>query len=116
MAMGSPDGTRVVTASGDKTARLWDVATAKEIAVLRGHNNQVHSAAFSPDGTRVVTASNDNTARLWTVSTIPKGNLFEIACLNLPDYDLAEIAKDYGLANLEPICASTPPMPDQLLR
>ena len=35
----SPDGSRIVTASGDKTARIWDAATAKEIAVLRGHDD-----------------------------------------------------------------------------
>jgi WD40 repeat protein len=35
----SPDGTRIVTASADKTARIWDAATGKEIAVLRGHDD-----------------------------------------------------------------------------
>ena len=60
-----PREERVVTASSDNTARLWDAAAGKEIAVLRGHDNPVWSAAFSPDGTRVVTASDDNTARLW---------------------------------------------------
>jgi len=65
----SPDGTRIVTASGDKTARIWDAATAKEIAVLRGHDGFVTSAAFSPDGTRIVTASADKTARIWDAAT-----------------------------------------------
>jgi WD40 repeat protein len=37
----SPDGKRIVTASWDKTARIWDAATAKEIAVLRGHDGEV---------------------------------------------------------------------------
>ena len=41
----------------DKTARIWDAATGKEIAVLRGHEDRVNSAAFSPDGSRIVTAS-----------------------------------------------------------
>src|SRR5262245_1579062 len=64
----SPDGTRIVTASDDKTARIWDAASAKEIAVLR-HDDAVHSAAFSPDGSRIVTASNDETARIWDAAT-----------------------------------------------
>ena len=65
----SPEGTRLVTASDDKTARLWDVASGKLIAVLQGHTDTVWSAAFSPDGTRIVTASNDRTARLWDAAT-----------------------------------------------
>ena len=65
----SPDGTRVVTASDDHTARLWDAATGKPLGVLQGHRRPVRSAAFSPDGTRVVTASDDDTARLWDAAT-----------------------------------------------
>jgi hypothetical protein len=37
----------------------------KHIAVLRGHDDDVNSAAFSPDGSRIVTASDGNTARIW---------------------------------------------------
>ena len=65
----SPDGSRIVTASGDKTARIWDAASAKEIAVLRGHDGAVYSAAFSPDGSRIVTASGDKTARIWDAAS-----------------------------------------------
>jgi WD40 repeat protein len=65
----SPDGSRIVTASGDKTARIWDAATAKEIVVLRGHQDAVESAAFSPDGKRIVTTSRDYTARIWDAAT-----------------------------------------------
>jgi WD40 repeat protein len=63
----SPDGTRIVTASDDKTARIWDVVTQSEIAVLR-HEESVKSAAFSPDGTRIVTASG-SAATIWNVAT-----------------------------------------------
>ncbi|MFN9994038.1 MAG: WD40 repeat domain-containing protein, partial [Phycisphaerales bacterium] len=61
----SPDGTRVVTASWDNTARGWDAQCGKELAILRGHEGEVTTATFSPDGTRVVTASLDGTARIW---------------------------------------------------
>ena len=44
----SPDGSRIVTASEDNTARLWDAETGAEIAVLRGHEDEVVAAAFSP--------------------------------------------------------------------
>src|SRR5271166_1441259 len=65
----SPDGTRVLTGSGDKTARLWDAATGKPLATLEGHTNSVWAVAFSPDGARVLTGSLDNTARLWDAAT-----------------------------------------------
>jgi WD40 repeat protein len=65
----SPDGSRIVTASEDKTARIWDAASSKEVAVLRGHEESVVSAAFSPDGSRMATASWDNTARIWDAAT-----------------------------------------------
>ncbi len=64
-AVFSPDGTRVVTASWDNTARLWDAQSGEALGVPLKHERVVLSAAFSPDGTRVVTASLDNTARLW---------------------------------------------------
>src|SRR5262249_55185747 len=65
----SPDGGHIVTASGDRTARLWDTTTGAEIKVLRGHESNVNTAAFSPDGTRIVTASFDHTARIWDATT-----------------------------------------------
>jgi len=65
----SPDGTRIVTASSDKTARVWDARTGAQLAVLSGHGDRVYSAAYSPDGTRIVTASIDRTARVWDVRT-----------------------------------------------
>ena len=65
----SPDGTRVVTASEDKTARLWDAESGKSLGEAMKHQGIVWSAQFSPDGTRVVTASYDRTARLWDGTT-----------------------------------------------
>jgi hypothetical protein len=65
----SSDGRRVVTASNDDTARVWDPETGKEIALLKGHTSDVIAASFSPDGKRVVTASYDYTARVWDPET-----------------------------------------------
>ncbi|MBV8105584.1 MAG: TIR domain-containing protein [Hyphomicrobiales bacterium] len=66
----SRDGNRIVTASDDWTARIWDAATGKPIGEpLKGHEDIVRSAAFSPDGRRIVTASEDKTARIWDAAS-----------------------------------------------
>jgi len=65
----SPDGKRIVTASYDRTARIWDTATGQQIALLRGHDGALSSASFSPDGKLIVTASYDTTARIWDAVT-----------------------------------------------
>jgi WD40 repeat protein len=63
----SADGTRVVTASRDGTARVWRADGTGLPQVLAGHGGEVLATAFSPDGRRVVTASVDRTARVWWV-------------------------------------------------
>jgi tetratricopeptide (TPR) repeat protein len=65
----SPDGRRVVTASDDRTARVWDTATGQPLSTPLKHEGGVLHAAFSPDGRRIVTASRDRTARVWNIST-----------------------------------------------
>ncbi|NEO52334.1 MAG: hypothetical protein F6K54_04120 [Okeania sp. SIO3B5] len=64
----SSDGKYVATASDDKTARVWDAATGKEIAKLQ-HDNDVWDVTFSPNGKYVATASDDKTARVWEATT-----------------------------------------------
>ena len=61
----NPSGDRIVTSSYDNTARIWDLSSGAETAVLRGHNGPVERAEFSPDGRRIVTAARDGTARIW---------------------------------------------------
>jgi WD40 repeat protein/tetratricopeptide (TPR) repeat protein len=58
------DGTRILTASWDKTAKIWETGSGNLIMTF-AHNAAVNTAKFSPDGTRVVTASADKTAKLW---------------------------------------------------
>lgn len=61
----NPTGDRIVTASYDKTAGVWDISSGVETAVLKGHEGAVERAEFSPEGSRIVTAARDGTARLW---------------------------------------------------
>jgi WD40 repeat protein/serine/threonine protein kinase len=64
----SPDDTRILTASWDATARIWNADGSGQPLVLRGHEDRVTSAAWSPDGTRIVTTSADKTARVWNAN------------------------------------------------
>jgi WD40 repeat protein len=65
----SPDGGRIVTASFDNTARIWDTATNTVLHELTGHTDTVWTARFSPDGKRVVTASDDHSVIVWDADT-----------------------------------------------
>jgi WD40 repeat protein len=61
----SSDGRLAVTASFDKSARIWNARTGDENAVLRGHRKAVTAAVFSTDGHRIVTASDDASGQVW---------------------------------------------------
>ncbi|XRB02980.1 EF-hand domain-containing protein [Pycnococcus provasolii] len=65
----SADGTRIVSASYDRTVRVWDATTGACLSVLEGHSERVHSASYSADGTRIVSASRDKTVRVWDATT-----------------------------------------------
>ena len=65
----SPDGSRLVTAGKDGTARVWDAAGGRCLQVLDHKGTEVNSAAFSPDGKSVATASDDGFVRLWDVAS-----------------------------------------------
>ena len=67
----SQDGSRLLTASRDKTARLWDPSTGEELCRFIGHEGAVRQAVFA--GQYVCTASDDGTARIWAINA-PSNN------------------------------------------
>jgi WD40 repeat protein len=66
----SPDGHKILSASRDRTARLWDRTSGKLLGEFQqGHHYLATTVVFFPDGARFLTAAVDNTARVWDVST-----------------------------------------------
>lgn len=90
----APDGKRLVTASKDGTAIVWDTATWNAITTLKGHSDAVRSAMFSPDGSRIVTASDDRTANVWNVQSNSSLNDIPVRTDSISTYYTAALNPD----------------------
>jgi WD40 repeat protein len=64
-----PDGQRALSASADRTLRLWNLETGTELRTLAGHTDAVTALALLPDGVHVLSASDDRTLKLWNLET-----------------------------------------------
>lgn len=64
----SPDGTKVVSASRDKTSKVFDATTGKLIITFNGHGHNVSDALFTLDGKRIASAGDDFKVRVWTIA------------------------------------------------
>lgn len=60
---------KMVSGSGDNTARIWDCDTGTPIHTLKGHTSWVLAVSWSPDDSRIATGSMDNTVRCWDPKT-----------------------------------------------
>lgn len=104
----SPDGKKIVSASVDNTAKVWDAETGTVLRTFGKHIDQFEDVAevglndvtFNHDGTLIATAGNDHIARLWEESTgkelfaLPhKGKVLSVAFSPSGEY-LATSAKD----------------------
>jgi WD40 repeat protein len=68
----SPDGRRVLT-TGDGTAKLWDVASGREVAALKARGMPIGDAVFSPDGC-TIWGGLDEDGRLWGWDGTPRAD------------------------------------------
>jgi WD40 repeat protein/serine/threonine protein kinase len=64
----SGDGSRLLTASGDHVARIWDTRTHAPVVTMK-HGGVINAASFSPDERTVLTGSWDGTAIVWDART-----------------------------------------------
>ncbi|MEZ6090241.1 MAG: hypothetical protein R3C05_19880 [Pirellulaceae bacterium] len=63
----SPDGRRLAAAGYDRAIRIHNTTDGKVLAMLRGHERQIHRLAWTPDGTRLFSTSEDETVRVWDI-------------------------------------------------
>jgi len=63
----TPDETRAISASNDRTLKVWDIDNRTELFTLSGHKGRITSVALLPDGKRVISASADGTLKIWSI-------------------------------------------------
>ncbi|KAF2460477.1 platelet-activating factor acetylhydrolase IB alpha subunit [Lineolata rhizophorae] len=112
-AAGSPaSGNLLVSASRDKTLRVWDVTTGYCVKTIRGHADWVRDVAPSIDGRWLVSAGNDQTARLWDAAsgeakTAFVGHEHHVECVAIaPPASYSHLAGLAGLKKAPPAGSS----------
>src|SRR5207247_2028564 len=60
-----PDGKRILSVAADRTARIWDANSGKEIGLFKGHRSAAIACAVRPDGKQVATGGADGVVKLW---------------------------------------------------
>ncbi len=101
-----PGGRRLLSASGDRTLRVWDLKASRRPLRLGAHENWVRGVTLAPDGQRALSWGDDNTLRLWDVPAGRellrlKGHTEWIRCgAFLPDGRRVVSGSDDGTARL----------------
>jgi WD40 repeat protein len=102
----APDGRRLLSSGGDRTLRIWDVATGQQRRQLGAHDSWARGVALAPDGRRALSWGDDNTLRLWDFAAGRevlrlKGHAEWVRCAAfLPDGRRVVSGSDDGTARL----------------
>ncbi|WP_265275304.1 serine/threonine-protein kinase [Nostoc sp. KVJ3] len=65
----SPDGQTIASSGGNRTIKLWNLATGQQISSLNTYSQQVNAVVISPDGKTLVSGSDDSTIKIWNLAT-----------------------------------------------
>jgi WD40 repeat protein len=65
----SPDGRTIVTASEDKTLKLWEASSGRLLRTMVGHAQYAQTASFSPDAHEIISAAWDSSVKIWDPQT-----------------------------------------------
>ncbi|BBM83285.1 WD40 repeat domain-containing serine/threonine protein kinase [Candidatus Uabimicrobium amorphum] len=79
----------LLTAGDDKTVRLWDVKTGKQLQIFKGHEDEVSCCRFASQG-KIVSASYDKTIRVWDIKRANATKILDIHKGRVYGFDLME--------------------------
>jgi WD40 repeat protein len=65
----TPNGANLISASRDKTLKIWDVTSGEAVRTLSGHTDAVTAIALTADGNHLLSGSSDKTLKLWNLKT-----------------------------------------------
>lgn len=65
----TPDGQRAISASDDKTLKVWSLSSGKVLQTLEGHTDWVKDVAVMLDGQHTISVSSDKTLKVWDLSS-----------------------------------------------
>ena len=107
----SSDGAYALSASWDKTLRLWELATGATTRRFVGHNNDVLSVSFSADNRQIVSGSRDRTIKLWNTlgdckfTITDKGHTEWVSCVRFSPNPQNPVIVSAGWDKLVKVCS-----------